>query len=55
MHIFFQKEKLEKEIANSILYDFIIMIGLNIASKRTPHFALYATYSRRAMGQIHLL
>jgi hypothetical protein len=55
MHIFFQKEKLEKEIANSILYGFTSMIGLNIASRRTPNFALYATCSGRAMGHIHLL
>ena len=51
----FPKRKLEKDITASILCGFIIMIGLNIVSRRILRFALYATCSRRAMGQIHLL
>ena len=50
-----KKGKLEKDIAASILCGFIIMIGLNIVSRRILHFAFYAICSTRAMGQIHLL
>lgn len=45
----------EIEIANSILCSCIIIIGSNIVSRRIQHFAMYATCSRRIMGQIHLL
>ena len=50
-----KKGKLEKDIAASILCGFIIMIGLNIVSRRILHFAFYAICSTREMGQIHLL
>src|SRR5436189_6275282 len=55
IHMFFQNERLQQEIVNSILYGFKIMTGLNIVSKRILCFALYATCSRRVLGQIHLL
>jgi hypothetical protein len=37
------------------MYGFSTMIGLNIVLRRILGFALYATCSRRVMGQIDLL
>uniref|UniRef100_A0A0A9FVX4 Uncharacterized protein n=1 Tax=Arundo donax TaxID=35708 RepID=A0A0A9FVX4_ARUDO len=39
MHMIFQKGKLEIESVNSLVYGFINMIGLNIASRRILCFA----------------
>ena len=55
MGMIFQKGRSEIEIVTLMWYGFIIIIGLNIVSKRMLCFVLYATCLRKAVGQIHLL
>jgi hypothetical protein len=59
MHMNFQKEKFEIEVATLILCGSIIFLGLNIVSRIMMSFVLCAIYSKirkvRARALMHLL
>ena len=47
IHMTLRKDQLGVENVHSILCGFIIIVGLNIVSRRNLHFALYVTCSKR--------
>ena len=55
MHITFKKEQLGVENIHSILCGFIIIVGLNMVSRRNFHFALYVTCSKRKKLVVRVL